>query len=96
MIQWTVVVMIQFQVKETEKNCEYQVRYKDEQMDGRIRELEVHYERLLDEARAKYETLKMEKLEMVIRLWLFYVFVDMFLTLIIPEIIDLPVWILRE
>lgn len=88
--------MIQFQVTETEKNCDYQMQYKDEQMDGRIRELEEHYERLLDEARTKYETLKMEKSEMVIHLWLFYVFVDMFLTLVIPEIIDLPVWILRE
>lgn len=82
------VVVTQFQVKETKKDCDYQVRYKDEEMDGRIKDLEQHYERLLDEAQTKYETLKMQKLETVIHLWQFYVFViisNIFLTLIIPE-----------
>ena len=88
--------MTEFQVKETEKNCDYQVQYKDEQMDGRIRELGEHYERLLDEAGTKYETLKMEKSEMVIYLWLFYVFCWHVCDTHHSRNYRLPVWILRE
>lgn len=53
------------QVVDTEKHCEYEIKYNNEQLAGKIRDLEKHYDGLLDEASAKNQSLYMAKAEMV-------------------------------
>jgi len=58
-------VLIDSQVVDTEKHCEYEIKYNNEQVARKIRDLEKHYEGLLDELTAKNQTLYMAKAEMV-------------------------------
>lgn len=50
---------------DTEKHCQYEIKYNNEQIAGKIKDLETHYEGLLDEATAKHQTLYMAKAQMV-------------------------------
>lgn len=45
--------------------CEYQLRMREEKLDGRIRDLKDQYNVILDEMRAKHQELIMAKAETV-------------------------------
>ncbi|KAG0613874.1 hypothetical protein M758_6G135600 [Ceratodon purpureus] len=55
---------LETKVKDTEEHCEYEIKYNNEQLAGKIKALEDRYEGLLDEARVKHQSLYMAKAEM--------------------------------
>lgn len=55
---------LETKVVDTEKHCEYEIKYNNEQVARKIRDLEKHYEGLLDELTAKNQTLYIARAEM--------------------------------